>query len=497
MINLIRKYQPFLMVLITVLVIVSFVWFYNISRMSGRAGAGGNVIANVYGHDVTQGQIDRLARKYYLGGELGLFSLLQSLGGSGQKALDDFVQNSLVLVHEADALRIQPTQEEIIAEETHLPVFQTGDAFDRDKLATFIQDKLTPKGFGEGEIDELITMDLQLKKVKELLGSTVALSPSEVRMAYEADNRKMDLQVIRVQLEEFAAGIQLSDADLKKAFELRKQNFRSDEKRKVQYVVFSLSDAEKALEGREKTEAMGKLANRASDFTEAMTDKAAQFAQVAAKAGVPVQETGSFSEADPDKQLAETPGTVKAAFQMTQADPNSDAVEGKDCFYVLHLAEVSPSVPLTFDQARAQLATQLKDERAREMMDLKAADVRNKIMASLKAGKSFTDAAQALGLKSEAIPPFSIADVSGEKSSLAPLAEKAMGMSPGALSEFIPGPSGGSLLYMEKLEPPDAAAFAKEEPVLSEGFLKGKQEIAFHDWLRIRRMASRAHRVSQ
>jgi len=493
MITLIRKHQPFLMVMITILVIISFVLFYNINRMTGRGTGEAQVLATVYGRNLTEDQVDRFRRKYYLAGELGLYDFLQSLGGSGQKAIENFIFNSLVLDHEADLLQVQPTREEIIAEETDLPVFQTDGAFDRDKLAAFIQDKLAPKGFSETEIDELIGKDLQLKKLKALIGSTVALQPTEVRFAYEVDNRKMDLSVIRFRLADFAAGVQLSEDDLKKAFEARKQDFKSDEKRKIAFVVFSLSDSDKKLEGKEKNEAMGQLANRASDFTEAMTDKGAQFAQVAAKAGAEVRETQPFTEAGPDKQIAGNPAAVHAAFQMTKEDPNSDAIEGPDSFYVLHLEEIIPSQPLTFEQARAQLTEQLKNERAREIMNLKAADVHNKILADLKAGKAFADSTKALGQKVEAIPPFSLAEVTSEKSDLAQIAQKAVDLNTGQLSDFTPTSDGGMILYLDKFEPPDAAAFASEEPVLSRGFLKGKQEIAFHDWLRIQRSAARVH----
>jgi len=491
MITLIRKHQPFLMVMVTILVIISFVLFYNINRMSGRGGGEGAVLATVYGSNLTQDEVDRFRRKFYLAGELGLYDFLQSLGGSGEKAIENFILNSLVLDHETDALQIQPTREEIIAEETDLPVFQTDGAFDRDKLAAFIQDKLAPKGFSETEIDEMIGKDLQLRKLKALIGSTIALQPSEIRFAYEVDNRKMDVSVIRFRLADFAAGVQLSGDDLKKAFEARQQNFKSDEKRKVAFVVFSLSDADKKLEGKEKNEAMGKLANQASDFTEAMTDKGAQFAQIAAKAGVEVHESQPFTEAGPDRQLAGNPAAVHAAFQMTQGDPNSDAIEGPDSFYVLHLEEIVPSQPLTFEQAREQLAGQLKNERAREIMNLKATDVRNKILAGLKAGKSFADSANGLDQKVETIPPFALSDLNAEKPELAAFAEKAIELSPGQLGDFTPSPDGGMILYMDKFESADPAVFAKEERSLSERFLKGKQEIAFHDWLRIRRLAAR------
>ncbi len=497
MINTLRKHQQFLMVFVTILVIISFVWFYNVNRTAGRnAAAGGEEIASIYGRQLTQNQLERDFRRYYLAGELGLYEMIQSLRGAGQKTAEDFVWNSMVLEHEAGVLQIQPTKEEIIAEESHLPVFQTNGAFDPDKLAGFIQEQLAPKGFGESEIDELIVKDLQLKKVKKLLASTVALAPSEVRFAYDVENRKMDISVIRFRLADVP--VKLSEDDLKKAFEARKDNFRSDEKRKVAFIVFSLPDSDKKLAGKDLNDAMGKLANHASDFAEAMTEKGARFDQVAAKFGLQTHETALFSEAEPDKQLAGNPAAVHAAFQMTKADPNSDPVQGPNSFYVMHLEDVAPSLPLTFEQARAQLTAQLKDERAKETLNLKATDIRNKIVTALKMGKSFPEAAKAAGQSVESRPPFSLSDLSSqEQPETGAFAETAMQLSPGELSEFTPSESGGALVFLDKFEPIDPAVFAKEEHSLGERFLRGKQEIAFRDWLRLQRLGARMHVLGQ
>ena len=493
MISLIRKHQPFLMVMITILVIISFVLFYNINRMSSRGagGQGSQVLATVYGRDLTQEQVDRARRKYFLAGELGLYDYLQSVAGTGQQALENFVLNSIVLDHEAEALHIQPDRDAIIDEETHLPVFQTDGAFDKDKLATFIQDELSPKGFSENEIDDLIGRDIEFKKMKALIGATVALPPGEVRFAYEIDNRKMDVSLIRFKLSDFEKGIQLSDDDLKKAFAARKDNFKSDEERKIQFVVFALDDADKKLEGRDRNDAMGKLANRASDFTEAMTDKNADFSQMAAKSGLTIHEAGPFAASAPDAQIADVPTIARTAFQMTTADPNSDAIQANDSFYVLHLEDIIPSRPLTFEEARPKLEETLKEERAREKMNLAAADIRNKILADLKLGKSFADSARALGQSAEAVPPFALSDVTEEKRDLAEIAGKAVDLAPGQVSDFEPSADGGTILYLDKFEPVDPAVFAGKEKTLSERFLEGKQDIAFHDWLRIQRAAAR------
>ncbi len=300
MINLLRKHQQFLMVMITVLVIIAFVGFYNMNRTVRGGGTGGTEdVALIYQHPVSRMEVDKQVRRYYLATDLGLFELLQSLRGISKNPIEDFVWNSVVMEHEAERLHISPTSDEIVAEESSLPVFQSNGGFDRDKLAAFIQEKLTPKGFGETEIDELIKKDVTVKKVKALIGATVSVSPAELRFGYEIDNQKLETSLIRFKLSDFASSVRLTDDDLKKAYEQRKETLRSEEKVKVKYVVFSLSDAEAKLAPKERNDALGKLANAASDFSQAITEKGASFDSVAAKAELKTRELRLFYEIQP------------------------------------------------------------------------------------------------------------------------------------------------------------------------------------------------------
>ena len=75
---------------------------------------------------------------------------------------------------------------------------------------------------------------------------------------------------------------------------------------------------------------------------------------------------------------------------------------------MLQLEKINPTRPLTFEEAKASLTDTLKHERAQEALNLKAADVRNKIEAEMKGGKTFAEAAEAAqAVKAEDFPAFS------------------------------------------------------------------------------------------
>lgn len=493
MVHLFRKYQQPLMILITVLIIITFVWFWNGSQSGRLERSGTDTIAIIYGHHVSDTEAQREGRKFYVALELGMIDLVQDLAGFDRnQAVDNFVWNSMVLRREADRLQIVPTDEEVKAALVALRPLQTDGQFDPNKLNELVQRALTPRGFSDTVIDDLLRDELRLKKMKELVASGVEVTPAEFQSAYDQEHQKMEISVLRFNNVDFAKGLQISDDDAKKAFEPRHDQFKSDEQRKVKFVSFELTEAEKKLTGRDRNNALAKLASRANDFTQAMLEKDAQLDAVAAKFAVPVTATGEFTQATPDPRLANVPALAAAAFKLTKDDPNSDVIQGENGFSILHLEDIVPSRPLTFDEAKPKIVEQLKTERANESLKLKASEVRTRLQADLKAGKSWTDAALGAGQHVENIPPFSLAEPApAETADQQQITEKAVALGENQLSEFVPTEAGGLLVYLQKRLPVDPAQFAKEAAMLEPAFAQQKRSTAFREWLRVQRDAAK------
>lgn len=477
------------MVIVTIFVIITFVWFWNGSQTGRLERSGADTVATIYGHRVSETEMQREARKFYVALELGLVDLVQDLAGYDRsQAIENFVWNLMVLRREAQRLQIVPTDDEVKTELASLRPLQTNGQFDPAKLNELVQRSLTPRGFTDTIIDDLIRDDLRLKKLKALVGSSVVLSPAELRDSYAQEHQKMSVAVVRFEAASFAASVQISDDDAKKAFAQRKENFKSDEQRKVKVASFTLSDADKKLAGKERNSALEKLVGHATEFTQAMLEKNAKFDEVAAKTGAVVTTTGDFTQSAPDPQFSSTPALASAAFQLTPDDPNSDVVQGENGFYILHLENVTASKPLTFEEAKPRLVDDLKKERGKESLNLKAADVRTKIEADLKAGKSFAEAASAQGCKPETVPAFSLSEPpKNEVPDQERITEKATDLGEKQLSEPVPTENGSLLVYLEKRAPVDEAQFAKEVVILGPLFEKQKSAMAFREWLRTRR----------
>ncbi len=490
MIGILRKNQQGLMIALTILVIIAFVFLFNTTKFDRAGSRTAAIIGKIYDHSVSQTEYEREARKFGLARGLQLVDLLGALIGRAQsedQAVDNFVWNSLVLRHEAARLQIQPTDEEVAAALKNVAAFQTNGAFDSGKYADFLQNRLSPNGFTTEQLEDLIRDDLRLKKIRAVLNATFAVSPAAFREDYVIRNQKTDVNVIRFSLAELAAGIQVSDDDVKKKFEQRKAELNTDEKRKVKFAALALSDDEKKLTGKERIDALQKLANRANDFTQAMLEKDAKFDDVAAKFQAKIGETKLFAQSAPDEALAQTAGAAEAAFKLTKQDPNSDVIQGETGFYILQLEDIVPSRPLTFDEARPQIIDQIKNSRAQEQLSTKAAEIRTKIQADMKAGKSFADAAALAGQKPGKYPPFSLSDPNFEATDSREVMTKSLELGEGQLSDFVPTQDGGVLVFLEKREPIDEAKFEKDKVLALPQFAQQKQTVVFLEWLRKQR----------
>jgi hypothetical protein len=492
MVNLFRRFQQPLMILVTVLVIISFTWFYSRSDFMDHGAS--TRVGSVYGKNFSQAQFMREGRKYELC-QYVLFELWQTLiqpAMSADEAMNNFVWNSVVLRHEADRLGIQPTDAEIEETIKGLPAFQTNGHYDSIKYNQFVQNALSPRGLMPDTLEEMVGNDIRLRRIKALLGTTLAATPSEVRSMYELRNAKLECSVVRFDLAEFLKAQQPTEEDAKKAYEERKATLKTDELRKVKFAAFTVPPAEKPLAGKERVDAFEKLSEQAQAFMVAMTEKGAKFEDVAAKLGVKVQETPAFSRNDPPAELGHSPQAAAAAFKLTQAEPASDAVQIENGYVLLQLADIVPAREKTFDEARTALIEELKTERAQEAMHAKASEVRIALETQLKAGKTFAEAATAAGVKAEEIPPFSLTEP--------PTKEREIGMAArdlteGQLSPLVPtesaaGASGGLLVYLAKKQPVDEKKFQEGKAELAEMLARSKSEAIFSQWLKQRRAAA-------
>ncbi len=501
MITLLRKHRQWLMIVILILAIPFIFYFVQTPDSAIRS----TDLGTIYDRPVTNVEFQRSARFFTLAQMLGL-PLAQDLmmrPMSENDAYINFAFNRLVLNHEAQELGIKPSREEIVAFVKTLRPFQgEGGQFDFKKYTEFAQNRLPALGFTEGHLEELVASQLAVNRVKDLLGAGLHVADSETREFYEQGYGKQHVAVVRFREEDFHKDVKLGDEDITKYYEARKAELKTDEKRRVEFVAFTLNEEEKKLAGKEKVDALQKQANRANDFVQAMLEKEAKFPEVAAKFSVPVAATGEFTTKTPDPLLAAVPALTQYAFQLKQEEPFSDAIQGPEGFYVLHLVGVTPSRPLTLDESKAQIVEKLTKERVRQLVAAKGADIARTIREAIAAGTPLDTALNQVGLQAERIAPFAVMDPppappkpeeAQDKKPDAPdlpmIKNAVRELNPGDSSEFVPTAQGGLIAVVEKRDQADPAGYEQAKTNFEKNYLQSKREAVFDEWLQDRRRA--------
>lgn len=492
MIRTINKHQRWLMIVIGILAI-PFVFYFNKTDLGAKKA---DHFTTIYGRNITMTEARRAARLCDLARQLGMLSFVQdlSMGAQSQETLyTQFILNLTILHHEADRLGIHPMTAEVVDVVRNLRVFRGPAGFDGKRYDEFTQSFLSPNGFTDAEVKDLVSDEISLNKIKELVAAGVSISESESKSNFEQLYGKMSVSVARLDLAAFAKNLKITDQDAQKYYEAHKAELKTEEKRKVEFVTLAFTDEQKKLAGKERIDVLQKLADRANDFTQALLEKGADFKQVAEKLQLPIRETGEFTPSAPDPQLKADAQLPAVAFQLNLQEPNSEPIQAADGFYILHLAGVVEARPLTLEEARPKIVEAIKTARSREMVSNTGAKAAHDLRESLKSGAPLSFSLEKAGLKAEKIPPFSLADDLDPKADVKkpekesadlPAIKRMVGdLNAGDVSEFMPTNEGGLIAIVEKREPPDEAKNREGRATFDERYLTNKRRIVFFEWL--------------
>src|SRR5215469_7881160 len=376
MMKLLRKHKDWLMIVIAILAI-PFIFYFVKTPDYGAIRA--DQFARIYDRNVSTLEAQQIARLLSLAQALGMSDFVGTMtAGAGfnqNQAAVQFIVNLLVLRHEAGELGIRPSAAEVADFVRKLPAFQGDSGFDINKFNDLVQNGLAPLGLSEEHIEQLVRDQICLNEIQKLLAAGVSFPKSELDENFQRLYDKLYVSVIRFRPADFDKDIKINDEDIQKYYDAHKAELKTDEKRKVEFVQLTLSEEEKKLTGKERIEALQKLADRATDFTQALLEKGADFKQAAAKSQLPVHETGEFTAAEADPQLKIDPKLGTAAFKLSVQEPNSDPIQVADGFYILHLIGKTEARPLTLEEAKPKIVDALKKTRAREVMSTKGAEL--------------------------------------------------------------------------------------------------------------------------
>jgi hypothetical protein len=496
--KLLRRHRDWLMIVIAILAI-PFV-FYFVQRPDYGA-IGRDQFARIYDRNVSVLEAQQSARLLNLAQILGMSDFVGTMtAGAGMdqnQGAVQFIVNLLVLRHESERLGVRPSTTEIADAVRKLPAFHGDSGFDINKFNELVQNGLAPLGLAEEHIEQLVRDQLCLSQIQKLLAAGVSLPKSELDENFQRGYDKLQVSLIRFRSADFDKDVKITDEDVQKYYDAHKGELRSDEKRKVEFVQLTLNEEEKKLSGKARIEALQKLADRATDFTQALLEKGADLKEAAAKFQLPVHETGEFTAAQADPQLND-PQLVSAAFKLSEKEPHSDAVQVADGFYILHLTGKTDSRQLALEEAKPKIVDALKKTRARELISTKGAEMVQQLREAKKSGQPLDAVIAKAGVKPEKLPAFSLIDEEMEKPEgdvqkksspeLSTIKEAVALLNAGDVTDFMPSGTDGLIAILEKREP--LAEAGEKKAAFAKRILDNKERIAVVEWLRDRQQAA-------
>ncbi|WP_207478796.1 SurA N-terminal domain-containing protein [Arenibaculum pallidiluteum] len=182
------------------------------------------------------------------------------------------------------------------------------------------------------------------------------------------------LTVAALTVEDVAKDIEVPEEELRAAYDSRANEFGTPERRDLEQVLASDEAA-------------------AARIAEAARQAGGNLAEAATAAGLDAQPLGGFTREDLLDGLREP---VFAAAEGTIVGP----LRSELGWHVVKVTKVIPATSQTFEQARGQIADQIRREQAANSIY----DVANKLEDALAGGASVQEAAQRLGLRLVRVP---------------------------------------------------------------------------------------------
>ena len=453
MVNTLRRFSTPIMAVITVVVIVSFVFWSGNRSDSGR---GHSTVVNLYGKPISMEAWEHQARRLAIFAKMGseVFPVLDPMSRNGETTLVG-VGNLFVFDHEANALGITVTAEEINKQLEESSSFHGPDGkFDGRLCEAFIQNYLTPQGYTKEQISLFLADEVRLGKMRDIIASTVAATPEQINDYIRQEHTSTEASYVVFKHADFRKEQKATEEELKKSYEDKKALLKTDELRKVRFAAFLMPPTPdgKPLDEKTRTEQLQLLVDKAYELRQALAEPNANFDELATKAGATLGETKEFfAKETPPAEIQGDATAANAVFQLTKEKPYSQHLTLKNGAYILMLADIKAPESKTFEAAKAQIETELLDAKADEATRKKAAEMQMKIAEAQNAGKSFYQAAEALGLKAEPLPMFS-AKVSpiGKNVYAEEIMQAAGKLAPGKVSEVIPADKDALIVNVDR-----------------------------------------------
>jgi len=402
----------------------------------------------------------------------GRAQALNQPGARGMVAEEAWRQ--LLMQHEADRLHIQISDKELVDYIRSQPLFQRDGVYNPDaylkqmsQVAVVLRIPPDPGADSlattKATFETIIRNSLRTSAVYNALFSTVRSSIQDLGAQYEKFYGPSDVSVVTFDPKTVESTVQVTPEEVAAEYKAKPLNpdFRTKEKRNIDYVFWALTPDQAKLPPKEKAAAIQALGEGALEFALAFQPEPTpnsttppplpDFFAEAKKRGLKPVTTGFFTVETPPAGLPPSPAFNNAAFNtLSKENVISKVVAMDNGVAVLHLAEIQPSDLLPLDQVKDLITKQLRQSKAVSVQQVAAKITDDALKAAVAKGADFKVAAAGMGLKVETLPTFvpMKAFESATDARLRVIADVVTTLKPGEVSMPFPTQNDESLLII-------------------------------------------------
>jgi len=194
----------------------------------------------------------------------------------------------------------------------------------------------------------------------------------------------------------------------------------------------------------------------------------------AAAQSVPVITSDFFSRKDMLPGLGPSPQFMDAVFSAQEKSP-PDVAQASQGIVVFQLIGIKPAATPTFDEIRARVEDEFKNERSKGLLNQKVQELSDRAKAEHDLKRAAKELGATMKTSDLVLPDAQVPDIG----SMSGQAAVAFTMKPGEISGPINNGSDAAVLQLLETQPPSEADYAAKRDQIREQLMQAKQQERF------------------